>query len=169
MHKTHACWVQGDGRSQHHFEDFTAWRLIARHTLTSGADAAAATLAADAALLQQFYRGWLLPYEDHLFAEGQAHAAGSPLRVEAVKLKAGLLRELAIEGTQDKLLRGAVAGWAAKLAGAASEAVQALPTGHGAVLALAACRLAMRSAAWDLYAAQACQKCCTKHCTCCLL
>lgn len=135
--------LQGCGQEEHAYEGFTAWRLIARRALTGSSDAAVATLAADAALLQQFYRGWLLPYETHLFERGCSEEGAAAHRTGAVTLKAGLLRDLAMEATQDRLVCAAVAGWAAKLSGTASDAAAALPAGNGVLAPVS--RRCMRS------------------------
>jgi phosphoribosylcarboxyaminoimidazole (NCAIR) mutase len=54
-----------------------------------------------AADLQEFYRVWLLPFEEHLLQQNRSVVA-------TLQVPAGLLRKLAIERTQDSLLRAVV-------------------------------------------------------------
>jgi hypothetical protein len=101
--------LQGSGESEHKHEGFTAWRALAKGTWVGGtreADVLIPWLAAD---LQEFYRTWLLPFEEELV---RAHAAD----VSELRLPAGVLRALAIDSTQDAVLRTLVMKLAQRVA-----------------------------------------------------
>jgi hypothetical protein len=90
--------MQGTGEFTHQYENYTAWRLLAQGTWVGSAPEAMMNIPWIAADLQEFYRIWLLPCEQHLLVQ---HAQ----EVGTVYFPAGLIRKLATERTQDSVLR----------------------------------------------------------------
>lgn len=90
--------VQGSGEFVHEHESYTAWRLLAQGSWVSGTQSALDALPWLAADLQEFYRVWLLPFQRHILQKNEA-------AVSTVHVPAGLLRRIAVERTQDSLLR----------------------------------------------------------------
>lgn len=92
---------QGEGEAAHEHEDYIAWRNIAQGSWVGGSKDAIQEIPWIAADLQEFYRVWLLPFEQHVLAR----AGGA---VCTVTVAAGVLRKIAEDRTQDSLLRHVV-------------------------------------------------------------
>eukprot|EP00892_Ulva_mutabilis_P011391 jgi/Ulvmu1/8624/UM046_0025.1 len=94
-----ACAAQGDGATVHKNEGATAWRVMA--TACWVTPTAAPDIPQLAARLQAHYLTWILPFEQELLRE---HAAQTATMV----LPAVLLRRLALNRTEDSVLRAVV-------------------------------------------------------------